>query len=114
MFENQGNAAELFSAMQHLRHNKHEVILFHVVDKRQELDFDYENRPYRFIDLESGRQIKVNPMEVREEYMRAVNAFKNELKLKCGQYRIDFIEADINRGFEAVLLPYLLKREKLY
>lgn len=114
MFENAGKADNLFSALQHLRHNKHEVILFHVVDKRQELDFDFENRPYRFIDLETGRQVKVNPLEVKTEYSRAVNAFKNELKLKCGQYRIDFIEADINAGFEQVLLPYLLKREKLY
>jgi uncharacterized protein (DUF58 family) len=114
MFENSADKDELFSALQHLRHNKHEVILFHVVDKKQELDFDYDNRPYRFIDMESGRQIKVNPLEVKAEYTRAINAFKDELKVKCGQYRIDFVEADINNGFEQVLMPYLLKREKLY
>jgi uncharacterized protein (DUF58 family) len=114
MFENSTEKDKLFSALQHLRHNKHEVILFHVVDKKQELDFDYDNRPYRFIDLESGRQIKVNPLEVKAEYSRAVHAFKEELKVKCGQYRIDLVEADINSGFEQVLLPYLLKREKLY
>jgi uncharacterized protein (DUF58 family) len=114
MFESYTNSSELFSALQHLRHNKHEVILFHVVDKRQELDFNFENRPYKFIDLETGRQIKVNPLEVKSEYTKAVNAFKDELKIKCGQYRIDFVEADINQGFEQVLLPYMLKREKLY
>jgi hypothetical protein len=114
MFENQGSSNELFNALQHLRHNKHEVILFHVVDKKQELDFDFDNRPYKFIDLETGRQIKVNPLEVKAEYTRAINSYKDELKIKCGQYRIDFVEADINNGFEQVLLPYLLKREKLY
>ncbi len=114
MFESRGGADDLFSALQHLRHNKHEVILFHVIDKRQELDFDFENRPYRFIDLESGRQVKVNPLEVKSEYIRQVNALKSDLKIRCGQYRIDFVEADINAGFEQVLLPYLLKREKLY
>lgn len=114
MFESRGNTTELFNALQHLRHNKHEVILFHVVDKKQELDFDFDNRPYKFIDLETGRQIKVNPLEVKAEYTRAVNSFKDDLKIKCGQYRIDFVEADINNGFEQVLLPYLLKREKLY
>ena len=114
MFENNADNGELFSALQHLRHNKHEVILFHVVDKKQELDFEFDNRPYKFIDLETGRQIKVNPLEVKAEYVRTVNAFKDELKIKCGQYRIDFVEADINNGFEQVLLPYLLKREKLY
>jgi len=114
MFENSIAGEQLFSALQHLRHNKHEVILFHVVDKKQELDFDFENRPYKFIDLESGRQIKVNPLEVKAEYIKAVQSFKDELKVRCGQYRIDFVEADINNGFKQVLLPYLLKREKLY
>ena len=114
MFESSGNSKGLFSALQHLRHNKHEVVLFHVVDKNQEIDFNFENRPARFIDLESGRQVKVNPLEVKAEYNRTVNAFTNELKIKCGQYRIDFVEADINAGFDQVLLPYLLKREKLY
>jgi uncharacterized protein (DUF58 family) len=114
MFETASDSSALFAALQHLRHNKHEVVLFHVVDKKQEIDFEFENRPYKFIDLESGRQVKVNPLEVKAEYNRSVQAFTNELKMKCGQYRIDFVEADINAGFEQVLLPYLLKREKLY
>jgi len=114
MFETAKDSSQLFAALQHLRHNKHEVVLFHVVDKKQEIDFEFENRPYRFIDMESGRQIKVNPLEVKAEYNKAVQAFTSELKMKCGQYRIDFVEADINAGFEQVLLPYLLKREKLY
>jgi len=114
MFEATGSSSGLFSALQHLRHNKHEVVLFHVIDKKQEIDFDFDNRPYKFIDLESGRQVKVNPLEVKAEYNRSVQAFTTELKIKCGQYRIDFVEADINAGFEQILLPYLLKREKLY
>ncbi len=114
MFDSSINPDELFNALQHLKHNKHEVILFHVVDQKHELDFDYDNRPYKFIDMESGQQIKVNPNEVKKEYIKSVAAFKNDLKMRCGQYRIDFIEADINKGFEQVLLPYLLKREKMF
>ncbi len=114
MLESTSTADELFSALQHLKHNKHEVILFHVIDKQKEIDFNYENRPYKFIDMESGQELKVTPNEVKEIYTKKITAYKNELKLKCGQYRIDFIEADINRGFEQILLPYLLKREKLY
>jgi len=114
MLENQSTSEELFSAMQHLKHNKHEVILFHVMDKQKELDFDYENRPYKFIDMEGGEEIKLTPSEVRELYVKRASAHKEELKLKCGQYKIDFIEADINQGFDQILLPYLLKREKLY
>jgi uncharacterized protein (DUF58 family) len=113
MFDVASDNASLFDALQHLRYNKHEVILFHVVDKKKELDFDYENRPYRFVDMETGDEIKLQPSEVRKSYANAIGNFHNELKLKCAQYKIDFIEADINKGFEQVLLPYLLKREKL-
>jgi uncharacterized protein (DUF58 family) len=113
MFES-GQAAEIFPALQHLRHNKHEVILFHVVDKSKEIGFEYENRPYRFVDLETGEEIRVQPREVKEDYLKSISSFDTELKLRCGQYRIDLVEADINLGFEHVLLPYLLKREKLY
>lgn len=114
MFDTGASADELFSALQHLRHNKHEVILFHVVDHAKEVDFNFENRPYRFIDMESGRELKVNPLEIKDQYVSRLNAFKSELKLRCGQYRIDFVEADINKGFRQILLPYLLKREKLF
>lgn len=113
----EGNQADqdlVFDALQHLRYNKHEVILFHVTDKKLEGQFDFENRPYRFIDMETGEQIKVNPAEVREAYL-AQNATRlAALKLRCTQYHIDFVEADINHGFNDVLFAYMIKRGKLY
>lgn len=114
MMDNSSKSKELLSALQHLRHNKHEVILFHVVDKSKELNFDFENRPYRFIDLETGDEVKLHPNEVKEHYRKAMAEYKNKIKLKCGQYYVDFVEADVNEGFRNVLLPYLLKRQKLY
>lgn len=113
MFDAGGDSSALFDALQHLRYNKHEVILFHVVDKSKELDFNYENRPYRFVDMESGAELKLQPAEVRQSYTYAIGDFYRQLKLKCAQFKIDFIEADINKGFEQVLLPYLLKRERM-
>ncbi len=104
----------VFNALRHLKYNKHEVILFHITDSQKELEFDYKSRPYRFIDLETGETLKFNPAEVRENYIEAMRSFKDELKLKCGQYSIDFVEVDINKGFNNVLLPYFLKRKKLY
>ncbi len=105
---------ELFSALQHLRYNKHEVILFHVTDKEREDEFNFHNRPYRFIDLETGEEIKFNPNEVRDDYVAAMTQFRNQIKLRCGQYNIDLIEADINADFKEVLLPYLIKRSKFH
>jgi uncharacterized protein (DUF58 family) len=103
----------LFSALQHLKHNKHEVILFHVTDKKKELEFNFENRPYLFVDVETGKEVKAFPNEVKEQYLQAVSLYRKELLLKCGQYKIDFVEADINLGFKQVLLPYLMKRQRL-
>lgn len=114
MFDNRDTADEMFGALQHLRHNKHEVVVFHVVDKKTELDFDYENRPYTFVDLESGEEVKANPTDIREHYLENMNKFKTELKIKCGQYLIDFVEADINEGVNPILLQYLLKRQRLF
>lgn len=110
MFESNSDNEELFSALQHLKYKKHEVVLFHVNDKSKELDFDFENRPYHFIDLETGEQIKLNPKQIKDNYIAEVQKFTNALKLKCGQYHIDFVEADINEGFNNILLTYLIKR----
>jgi len=105
---------ELFQALQHLRYNKHEVILFHVTDHKQEREFGFSNRPYRFIDLETGHQVKFNPHEVKSHYIDTVKNYFNELKVKCGQYKIDLAEADINQDFKQVLYAYLLKRKRLF
>ena len=105
---------EMFAALQHLRHNKHEVILFNVVDRKKELEFDYENRPYTFVDLESGEEVKLHPSQVKKHYIDAIESFEKELKLKCAQYHIDYIEADINQGFDNILRSYLVKRSRLY
>ena len=113
MMENTGSHDELFSALQHLKHNKHEVILFHTVDKDKEIDFNFENRPYQFIDLESGEEIKLHPNEVKENYVEQILAQTNTLKLKCLQYGIEFVEVDINQGFHQILLAYLIKRKKM-
>jgi uncharacterized protein (DUF58 family) len=59
MLQNMGNDSELFAALQHLKYNKHEVILFHVEDKKTEIDFDFKNRPYLFVDSETNERFKV-------------------------------------------------------
>lgn len=113
MLEN-NNHNEIFNALQHLKHNKHEVLLFHVYDSKFELDFKYENRPYRFVDLETGDVLKLNPNKVRDIYSQKVKAVFDEIKLKAGQFGVDFVKADINQDFKHVLIQYLLKRQKLY
>ncbi|MDX2171748.1 MAG: DUF58 domain-containing protein [Bacteroidota bacterium] len=113
MFDNGTDNEQLFSALQHLKYKKHEVVLFHVVDKSKELDFEFENKPYHFIDLESGEEIKLNPTQIKQQYQQQVLSFNEALKTRCGQYQIDFVEADINKGFDSILYTYLIKRAVL-
>jgi uncharacterized protein (DUF58 family) len=113
MFESEGDNEALFTALQHLKYKKHEVVLFHVCDKSKELDFEFENRPYKFVDLETGEEIKLNPAQIKNTYTTSVQHFADQLKLKCGQYQIDLIEADINKGFDTILYTYLVKRNAM-
>lgn len=113
MFDNSEDSETLFSALQHLKHNKHEVILFHVTDRAHELEFEYENRPYIFVDMETSEEVKLQPNQVKEFYREQVGKYRDELRMRCLQYKIDFVEADIKDGFRPVLQQYLVKRSRM-
>lgn len=106
-------SANLFAALQHLKHSKHEVVIFNISDHQKELKFNFENRPYHFVDLESGEEMKVHPNEIRESYRSALNHYRHNLELKCAQYHIDLIDANLRDGYEQVLKAYLIKRNKM-
>ena len=112
MFEGE-ETDDLFKALQHLKHNKHEVIVFHVMDNRTELEFEFEDRPMEFIDLESGQKIKLNPGDVKKHYRASAERFHSALKMKCNQFKIDFIEADVKSDFNHILQSYLIKRARM-
>jgi uncharacterized protein (DUF58 family) len=113
MLDDQRHVDQIFSALQHLRHNKHEVLLFQVVHENQEVEFNFENRPTTFVDLESGQEIKLHPHEVRKTYIEKMEAFKSDLKLKAGQIGVDYFEANMQSGVQQVLLQFLLKRQRM-
>lgn len=104
---------DLFGALQHLKFNKHEVVIFNVLDKSKEIDFAFDNRPYEFVDVESGQLLKAHASKVKEGYVARMAEYRRELELKCAQYKIDLVDADINAGFVPVLQAYLLKRQKM-
>ncbi|MBR1792354.1 MAG: DUF58 domain-containing protein [Bacteroidales bacterium] len=104
----------LMGALRHLRHCKHEVLLFHTIDRRLEMQFDYGSRPTEFIDLETGRRLKVQPAEVAERYRAAVAAQESHLRQQSIQYHIDFHSVDVAQGFEPIMLPFLLNRGRHY
>lgn len=112
MFQN-ADEDQLMNALQHLKHNKHEVILFHVSDYSSELNFEFEDRPYRFIDMETNETVKVNPHEVKDMYRKEMANFYQDLKIKCGMMKIDFVPVNTNDSFDKILGAYLIKRKKM-
>lgn len=113
MFDGNDDTDDLFKALQHLKHNKHEVIVFHVMDHQTELRFDFEDRPMEFVDMETNEKIRLNPGDVKQHYRIEADKFYKGLKLRCNQYKIDFVEADVQTDFDTVLQTYLIKRAKM-
>ncbi len=113
MIDEADDVDALFSALQHLRYNKHEVILFHVMDGSQELDFEFENRPYEFVDMESGDRIKLQPQQIKEQYVTRMRDFQQVIEDKCHHYQIDRIKVDLSQPVDEVLHAFLVKRNKL-
>ena len=112
MFQTSEDDEKLFEALRHLKHNKHEVVLFHVFDKEKELAFDFDNRPKRFIDVETGEHINLYADNIKDNYEKAVRDYFTDLRILCGQYRIKYVEADINAGFNSILTTYMIERQK--
>lgn len=110
MFDSNPNEEKLYSALQHLKYKKHEVVLFHVTDKSKEINFEFDNKPYHFIDIETGEELKLNPTQIKEKYTQELITYVEKIKTKCGQFNIDFVEADINEGFDTILRTYIAKR----
>ena len=84
----------IFAALAHLRHAKHEVVVFHVLDEKTEQRFDFADRPTTFIDLESGEEVRANPAEVREAYVSKMAALRRDLDVRCGSAGIDWVDVD--------------------
>lgn len=108
------NTAALFDALLHLKHNKHEVILFHVYNEALEQQFELEDRPYQFIDMETGETMRLRPSEIREKYKQALGAHFKNIEMRCLNNGIDLVKSPIEMGYNNILLQYLLKRQKLY
>ena len=104
---------KLFSALAHLRHNKHEVLLFHVMDYRQEVEFEFRNKPYIFVDAETSEQVKLHPTDIQESYREAMHRQNQAIRLRCGQMKIDYVEANTNMDFSQILMNFMTKRSRM-
>lgn len=113
MMDDAEHIESLFSALQHLRYNNHEVVLFHMVDGTHELGFEFENRPYEFVDMETGEKLKLQPNQIKDQYKARMAEFQQLIEERCHQYRVERVPVDLSQPVEQVLHTFLLKRNKL-
>lgn len=113
MFQSGNDLEELFTALQHLKHRRHEVILFHVNHHKTEKEFDFKDRPYQFVDLETNESVKINPALIKSSYQDAMADFFEKVKLRCGQLKVELVETNTAESFDKVLGAYLIKRQKM-
>ncbi len=110
MFQS-GNEETLFTALQHLKHNKHKVVLFHVIDTKTELNFDFDNSYRKFIDLETGDEVTIFADNVKDEYEKGVNSYFKKLALTCAQNKIKYIPVGVSDSFDKILTTYLVEKQ---
>jgi len=114
MLDSSDNLSDIFLALQHLKFQKHEVILFHLSENKTEFDLDFPNSPHKFIDIETKEEVNLNPIEIKKEYKKSSDSFLKELKIRCLQHKIDLVKVNLNKGVEQILISYLLKRQKMF
>ncbi len=112
MFQTTKEKAEVFEALRHLKYNKHEVVLFHTYDGKTEFNFNFDSSPKKFVDVETQEEINLYAENIQEQYTKAVSNYFSDLKNNCLQYKIGYVPVDINKGFNEVLISYLISRQK--
>ena len=111
MFQNTVDKEKLFNALQHLKHNKHKVVIFHVYDKKTEINFDFDNAPRKFIDLETGEQINIFADNIKEAYEEQVNLYFKDIAMTCAQNKIKYVPVAVEENFEKILTTYLVEKQ---
>jgi len=112
MFQTAVDENKLFDALRHLKYNKHEVVLFHLLDYGHELNFDFENTPKRFVDVETGQHIDLYADTIKSAYQKEVERYTKKLQLRCAQYRIKYMGIDVRSDFSSVLNTFMVERQK--
>lgn len=105
------NETALFEALQHLKHNKHKVVLFHVIDSKTELNFEFDNSLRKFVDMETGEEVTVFADNIKSAYEKGVHIYFEKLALTCAQNKIKYVPVGVSDSFEKVLTTYLVEKQ---
>ena len=101
---------QVLMGLNHFRHNKQEMIVFHLLD-RQELEFQFGNRT-KFRDLETDETITTEPWHIRSAYQELIEMHQRKYRLGCRNQRIDYVPLFTDQPLDQALNEYLNKRQK--
>jgi uncharacterized protein (DUF58 family) len=107
------NEEDFMNALSHLKHERHEVVVFHLYSRTIEQEFSLDNRPYILVDMETGEELRMLPNEFKNQYIARYEKGISALKLKCGDLAVDFVPLAIEDGYNELLTRYLLKRQSM-
>ncbi|MDZ7720732.1 MAG: DUF58 domain-containing protein [Balneolaceae bacterium] len=113
LFENVQGHEDLISSLRHLKHQKHEVLLLNVLEKRSERELDFPDGKFLFEDMETGSELEVIPAQVKKDYRKKVEEYSQKFRIACSKAGVDFEEIDTQSPFDLALLAYLNKRKRL-
>jgi hypothetical protein len=105
------NPENILTGLKHFRHNKQEVIVFHILD-RQEMEFNFNNRT-RFKDMESGEEITTEPWHIRKAYAKSIKNIQDDYQKKCREHLVDYVPLFTDQSLDTALTEYIRKRKKL-
>ncbi|MDB4835417.1 DUF58 domain-containing protein [Cyclobacteriaceae bacterium] len=111
IYQNETNE-EFFKSLMHLKFNNHETMIFQLIDKKTEFNFEFNQKPMRFIDLETNEKITFKPNEINEQLVKKLKDRVQEFATQCKKYKTELLEIDINQPIDQVLTPYLINRAK--
>lgn len=106
------DADKIISGLKHFRYNKHEVIVFHILDPR-ERDLNFGGEAV-FKDMETGEELTTSPYQIKRQYAKAVSEFSDQVAAACRQANIDYHLIDTSTPFDQAIWAFLSKRARLY
>lgn len=102
------DVADLAAGLRVLRSQRHEVIVFQVLDAA-ELDFPFRH-PTLFQGLEALPEISTDPLTIRESYLSALGQHLAEVEAVCRSAEADYVRVRTDDDLGAVLAAYLRRR----
>lgn len=105
------NPKEVLSGLRHFRHNKHEVIVFHILDP-MERSFNFRQDAV-FKDMETDEELATQPWHIRGDYRQLMQNFLETYKKGCRESRIDYVLMDTSEDYDRALMEYLIKRKRI-